>query len=876
MQAHEQWFAAAGQPHLNTDNDAYLRRRQHELDTMAIDYRLLLVDDDDVDRERVVRLLARSGLTVSVDEASTAEQALTLVGQVPYACVLLDYQLPDATGVELIPLLKQRARPAELPVIMLTGMGDTSIAVTAMKLGAQDYLAKDRLQPDTLRAAIEGGFARAALRKAEQALQDSEERLRAVVDAAVDAIVVIDETGVIESINPATESMFGYASSDLLGSNITTLTPSPHYDGLLAPASTEGKSHIDIEREVIARRRDGTTFPIEVSWSETWISARRKFTGILRDVTVRKEAEEALFQEKELAQITLASIGDAVITTNADGRVNYVNPVAERLTGWPMDEAKGLPLEQVFRTVHQHSRQPLDTPVARVLVHGQTVDPVGDTLLLSRDGTEYAIEDCAAPILTRDKHTAGVVLVFRDVSAAREMASQISYQAAHDALTGLPNRREFECKAHELLSSARSGALQHALMYLDLDHFKAVNDTCGHLAGDELLRQLANLFQDQLRKSDMLARLGGDEFGVLLEACPPDVALRIANSIVEATRNFRFSWNGKLFIVGTSIGLVAITANSEDLKQVLSAADTACYLAKQHGRGQTQVFCSDAQEVMHRTGQLNWLTRITLALEEDRFVLYRQRIVSVDATHHRRVEYYEILLRLRDEENKLVNPTAFIPAAERYNLMPAVDRWVVRKLFQSHGEHLRRAHARRPGSCQYSINLSGTSINDPDCLAFIVEQFRETGVPPETICFEITETAAIANLGRASNFVRVLRGMGCHFALDDFGAGLSSFTYLKNLPVDYLKIDGSIVKQIADDPISRVMVESIQRIGRVMGIQTIAEFVETDAIVRRLCEIGVDYAQGYCIHQPEPLPVPVSVECKQRPLVTAGSLVMLH
>jgi Amt family ammonium transporter len=454
-----------------------------------------------------------------------------------------------------------------------------------------------------------------------------------------------------------------------------------------------------------------------------------------------------------------------------------------------------------------------------------------------------------APIRDGQKNIHGVVLVFRDVSHARSLAAQVSWQASHDTLTGLVNRGSFDDRLDELLRDAMATGRIHGMLYLDLDQFKIVNDTCGHVAGDELLRQIATRLSQYIRTGDTLARLGGDEFGVLLVDCSEAIALRIANKMRQAITDLRFAWEDKAYAIGVSIGVVSITAESERAEQVLSAADTACYAAKDGGRNQVHVYRPDAGEAAQRQGEMHWVARIHSALEEDRFCLYVQPIVPIDR-RSAHTGHYEVLIRMRDEAGALVPPNKFIPAAERFGLMPRIDRWVVNRLFNLIG---REHETLVLGGYCFAINLSGGSVSDEDTLAYIGEKLDEFRIPPGMISFEITETAAIANLASASYFIRTLKQAGCLFSLDDFGSGLSSFAYLKNLPVDFLKIDGAFVRDLATDPIDRAMVQAINQIGQVMGLKTIAEFVENDQVLGLLRGIGVDFAQGYGIARPMPL-----------------------
>lgn len=468
------------------------------------------------------------------------------------------------------------------------------------------------------------------------------------------------------------------------------------------------------------------------------------------------------------------------------------------------------------------------------------------TVLINQNEREVAIQDSAAPIRDREGQTIGAVMVFRDVTQNRELSRQLSWQASHDALTGLVNRQNFERQLEQALDLAKSDHQVHALCYLDLDHFKIVNDTCGHVAGDELLRQITVILQEKIRKTDILARLGGDEFGLLLSQCTLEQALRVANDLLSCVQKFRFVWQEQVFSIGVSIGLVCIDTNSESVAEIISRGDAACYTAKNRGRNRVYVAQTDDQERLQQRGEMQWASRISQALESDWFCLYVQPIAAITPAAQKG-DYYEVLLRLRDEQGNLVLPMTFIPAAERYDLMRLIDQWVIRTLFSN--------WTRVVGDKQrmYAINLSGCSINDDQFLDFLYKQFTLYSILPQCICFEITETVAIANLSKASQFIQSLQRMGCHFALDDFGVGMSSFAYLKSLPVDYLKIDGSFIRNIVENPVDNAIVTAIRHISSVMGIQTIAEFVENDAILKQITTLGIDYAQGYAIAVPRPL-----------------------
>jgi diguanylate cyclase (GGDEF)-like protein len=462
-----------------------------------------------------------------------------------------------------------------------------------------------------------------------------------------------------------------------------------------------------------------------------------------------------------------------------------------------------------------------------------------------KDGQYINILSRAFAVESEEGKITRLVGTHIDITERKKAEEQLNYQSSHDSLTELVNRREFERRTEKLLSASKKKNQLHALCYMDLDQFKIVNDTCGHAAGDEMLRQISALLKEAVRDNDTLARLGGDEFGVLMEHCSPDNAYRVTRAIQAAIQEYQFVWENRSFRVGVSIGLVQITDKTNNLTELLKVADVACYMAKDKGRNRIHVHCDEDSELAKRQGEMHWVTRIQHALDEDRFCLYAQMIEPLEKSSGK---HFEVLVRMIDEEGDIIPPGAFLPSAERYNLMRELDKWVISDTLRSlktHPEFLNRIDF-------ISINLSGQSITDERFLEFVLKEIRSLKSSATKICFEITETAAISNLLLAGKFISELRRFGCRFALDDFGSGLSSFGYLKNLAVDYLKIDGTFVKDIVCDPIDRAMVKSINEIGQVMGMETIAEFVESEEIKMMLQEIGVNYAQGFAIHKPQP------------------------
>ncbi len=603
-------------------------------------------------------------------------------------------------------------------------------------------------------------------------------------------------------------------------------------------AAHEQQQAINKELEQQAHERQRIGEALQRAYDELELKVRERTEQLA-------QANDVLQREKELFRVTLASIGDAVITTDAWARITYLNAVAERMTGWQDAAAHGRPLAEVFRAVDDTSHAPVEDLATRCLSSNANIVLVDRCVMSSRDQRKRHIDLSVAAIRDGRDATIGVILVLRDVTQERTLTQQLAHQATHDALTGLVNRPEFERRLAALIPSAGVHT-PHALLYLDLDQFKVVNDTCGHAAGDDLLRQVAALMRTKLRAKDTLSRLGGDEFGVLLEHCSAGEARRIADALRELLQGFRFAWGDKSFTIGVSIGLVPITHPGDTLAGIFSAADSACYAAKEMGRNRVHVYRAGDSVLAQRDGEMRWMPRIQQALAEDRFRLYWQPIQAVTPGAVG-VGRGEVLLRMLDESGRLVLPGAFMPAAERYGLMLAIDRWVV--------EHSLASLTAPGGEGRgvFSINISGHSLGSTEFLDFVSDALDTRGVPADRVCFEVTETSAASELGHALRFIDALKGRGCRFALDDFGTGLSSFSYLKMLPIDYLKIDGAFVSGLMTNDIDKAMVEAVHHIGHMMGLETIAECVDREGILPALRRIGVDYAQGYALGHPQPL-----------------------
>lgn len=681
----------------------------------------------------------------------------------------------------------------------------------------------------------------------EDRLRTSEARYRGLFENVVDGVYIASRKGEIITANPALVEMLGYDSvEDLKAVGQTILLYVNPIDRERVFARLEAQGVVK-NFEYRLRRKDGSQIVVLENSRAILDDDKNVIAheGTITDITERKRAETRVFEEKERAQVTLQSIGDGVITTDADGNIDYINPVAQDLTGWDMRSARGMPVTDLMMIVNEHTRSTCENPVVRCLKEGRVITLPENSVLITKNGDEVPIQDSAAPIRDRIGNIIGSVMVFHDVSKESRLFRQLSYQASHDTLTGLINRREFENRLVSALDATRDNTEEtHALLYVDLDQFKVVNDTFGHTAGDALLRQLSESIQTNIRSTDVLARLGGDEFGIFLERCSQERAIEVAEAIRGSIEGYRFEWQDSFTTVRCSIGVVLVTNENADVAGLMSSADVACYSAKDMGRNQVHFYRDCDASMRHE--EMKWVSRITSAVEEDRFELFFQPIIGIGKVNGNHRGHYELLLRMRDENGNLVGPDQFIPAAERYNLMSTLDRWVIHEALSE------LACRSKDGEAKYTIaiNLSGTSLSEDRFLDFVIDELEKQQLPHGAICFEITETAAISNLARVVHFMQALKKLGCKFSLDDFGSGLSSFTYLKNLPVDYLKIDGQFISNVAEDSVDESMVKAIHEVGHAMGIETIAERVETKKVLEKLGAIGVEFAQGYYIARP--------------------------
>lgn len=680
--------------------------------------------------------------------------------------------------------------------------------------------------------------------------EDELRRFECIASNSSDLMALMDTDYIYWTVNSTYLQAFNKNRDEIIGLSAPEVFGQDFFDAVIKPNALRCMAGESVQFQSWYDLPNVTRRYLDVIYSRYFgeDNSIDGFVVIARDITDRKEAEDALEKARNQNRQILEAAGEGIYGVDPDGVITFINPAGAAMLGYDRDDAVGHLAHDVL-----HHAAPIDAshPITECPIHVAFKDGeirhIDDEVFWKKDGSSFPVDYVSTPIVENDE-ISGAVVVFRDTTEALRLSEQLLHQATHDGLTGLVNRLDFDQQMSRFLDPARTHEREAVLAYLDLDQFKLINDTCGHLAGDELLRQLAVMMAQQLRASDTLARLGGDEFGVLMTNCSIERAQVVMNRIREGIAEFRFVWDEKSFTIGVSIGLVSLAADTIDAAEALRRADAACYAAKDGGRNRIHVYREDDRELAKSQGEMQWVARINDAISNDKFQLYAQPIISL-AKHGDRQEHYEILLRMKDGENETISPATFLPAAERYNLSPLVDRWVVKTTFEWLALHQHQLNDVE----FWCINLSGLSLGDETTLTFITEQLNRAQFRPESICFEVTETTAITNLADASNFIKALKSYGCKFALDDFGSGLSSFGYLKNLPVDFLKIDGIFVKDIVDDPIDYAMVKSINEIGHVMGMKTIAEFVENDAILKKLQEINVDYAQGYGIGRPQPL-----------------------
>jgi diguanylate cyclase (GGDEF)-like protein/PAS domain S-box-containing protein len=687
-----------------------------------------------------------------------------------------------------------------------------------------------------------------ALGERDEKIQDRDKLFTDFARTLPEIVIVHDEK--ILLANDSAASLIGLEPQQLVGREVADLVK-PAYRALF--------------RNTMAKRLQGEQAPrrleiqlINGNESGLWVEAQsaniefhghRAILTVARDVSYRKSLEVSLSRSKRQAQYTLESIAEGVITTGNDGLIDYMNQAAETLIGTNRDDATGHRIGELFTLVDDADRRPLGDPVERSLAMRRRVNMGRRAVMVTTDGEhEHSVEITASPIRGPGSSISGTVVVFHDVGEIRGLTRKMSYQATHDPLTGLINRREFERRLDEAMDDAHAEEAIHMLFYMDLDRFKAVNDSCGHLAGDNMLREVANLIKEQVRDSDFVGRLGGDEFGALLIGCPIDKARQLATDICNAIADYRFVWKDKIFNIGISIGLVEISHVSGTLQDVMSAADSACYVAKQQGRGKVHVYSARDEAVARERGDIQWLRRLQSALHEDQFTLAVQPILAM-AGGVESGPAMEVLIRLPDGKGRIADTAEFLRPAERYQLMPQIDRWVVNAALTA----IASGEIKLPSGRSCALNLSGQTLGDESFLSFVVEGLDRSGVSPSSICFEVTEASILANVQHAQRFIEVLHGIGCEFSLDDFGSGMGSFSSLKHLPIDYLKIDGTYTRNLRADQVNQEMVTAMIKLARTMQFRIVAEEVEHQDDFDWLRDIGVDFVQGHFVDPPAPL-----------------------
>ena len=703
-------------------------------------------------------------------------------------------------------------------------------------------------EPEAARLAITLNRLFDALGERDQKLASRDRLFRDFAQTLPEIVLIHNEK--ILLANAAAAELVGMDPLQLAGRDVADLVK-PAYRALFRKTVAKRLAGEDAPRKLEIQLISGTDAGL---WVEAQ-TANIEYYGepavltVARDVSHRKSLELSLSRSRRQAQYTLESIAEGVITTDNDARIDYMNLAAESLTGTNREDAAGRKVSELFTLVDDADRRPLGDPVERCLAMRRRVNMGRRAVMVSQDSEqEHSVELSASPIRGPGNSITGTVVVFHDVSELRGLTRKMSYQATHDPLTGLINRREFERRLDEALNSAHADETAHILFYMDLDGFKAVNDSCGHQAGDNMLREIAALIRDKVRDSDYVGRLGGDEFGALLIGCPLDKARQIANDVCNAVADYRFVWKDKIFNVGISIGLVEVAPTSGTLQDVLGAADSACYVAKQEGRGRVHVYSARDEAIARERGDIEWLRRLQEALHESRFALAVQPILAMSGAADSGPAV-EVLIRLPDAHRRAADTAEFLRTAERYQLMPQIDRWVVGATLTA----IASGELKLPGNRSCAINLSGQTLADENFLGSVVEALDHSGVAPGVICFEVTERAILANIQQAQRFIEVLHGIGCTFSLDDFGSGLGSFAHLKHLPIDYVKIDGSYTRNLRSDEVNQEMVTAMIKLARKLEFRVVAEQVELQEDFDWLRDTGIDFVQGNFIEAPAAL-----------------------
>ena len=829
--------------------------------------RVLVVDDSATTRSIIKAALQSAGYSVA--ECTGGRDALALTSSREFDLVLLDILMSDMNGLDVLQELRQARSDTELPVIMVTVKDTNEDIAMALSLGANDYAIKP-INAKVLLARVDSQIARkrafdelreknrelaqrAEANKASaldvtRALKRSEEKFSKTFHASPDPICLsLLEDGKVLDVNDSFVRLSGYSRQDVIGLRTTDfgLWGGPEErKAFLALMAEEG---IASAWPVELYDRAGERHLCEVSAEIIELNDTKAVLAIARDVTDRKNAEKALQQSERRYRFLYEDNPSMYFTLDDELRIRSANQFGALQLGYTVEELLG---RSVFDFVYTEDKELSRNFLQACFSAPQSIQS-HEIRSVVKDGSLKWLKETARVIEENDGKSS-LLLVCDDVTETRKLHEQLSYQASHDLLSGLVNRRGVEHRLRWVLSSPEIEHVDHVLCYLDIDNFGMINQTCGHIAGDTLIRKLSGLMRDHVRSRDTLARISGDEFAIFMEHCTLEQAEKVARGLLDKIHDFRFDWGGESYSISFSMGLSG-TEGLSNPTDLMEKAQTACYSAKELGGNRVRIYRDDDVAISTRQQELKWVARINRALEADAFVLFCQSIVAIDKNLNEK-EHFEILIRMLDTDGTSIAPGSFLPAAERYNISPKLDRWVIGSTMAWLVDNPQRLQ----NIAMCSINLSGLSIGEDEFLEFVIRHINESGVPPGKLCFEITETAAIADMGSASRFINSLKDHGCKFALDDFGSGLSSFAYLKNLAVDYLKIDGMFVKNMVEDPKDFAMARSINEVGQTMGMKTIAEFVENDAILAKLREIGVNYGQGYGIARPRSLIDPES------------------
>ncbi|MBL1263150.1 GGDEF domain-containing protein [Candidatus Methylomicrobium oryzae] len=811
---------------------------------------LLIVDDEKLVRDSLRKIFEFEGYKVIA--AQSGREAIDILGKYQVELILLDLNMPDCHGYDVLKHVDDMRLSAQ--VIVISGEAGFMEARRTLRYSFVHDFIKKPYEVKALKNTVAKAQKIIRLQNQNQQilnrLHHSEQMHRFFVENSPDIIFLMNEAGSFSYLNRAVETILGRPLAEMTGQHYSKFVckeDSRKADALFKSVGLD-RSPMTVQLRLLCRNESEfrhveiTAMGIDpysidlFRMSESHVQELPRIFGVIRNIHERKLVENDLCKLYH----AMDNSPNFIFITDRNGIIEYTNRKITETTGYSASEVVGKTSKIFSSGLSADSQKALwDTVSAGQVWRGVLRNQ-------KKSGELYWARESIAPVINSEDEITHFVAIQEDVTEALQLTEKLAHQASHDALTQLINRQEFDRRLERVMALTRKSNAEYALCYIDLDQFKIVNDTCSHAAGDELLRQISSLFSQVIRRNDTLARLGGDEFAILMENCPLESAVAVTDKIHQAVEQFQFFWQDKSFRIGVSIGLVMIDIRNGGSDIHMKQADMACFAAKEAGRNRTHIYRADDKALVQHHGEMNWAVRINNALEQDLFCLYAQDIVPLGMGEG---EHCEILLRMKDRSCNLVSANAFLPAAERYQLATKIDRWVIRNVFNYFTEN----HKRLEYLSLCSINLSGSSLSDPHLLGFIESEFVRTAMPPAKVCFEITETAAIANLTLATDFMRRLKEYGCKFSLDDFGSGLSSFAYLKHLPVDFLKIDGFFVKDIEHDSVDLAMVKSINDIGHMLGKKTIAEFVENQVILQTLNGLQVDYAQGYFTGKPKPL-----------------------